>query len=170
MSAFPSITTDADGYARTNGETVILSAATPVNETVSLTLIGRSFSFSGVHDLASITVGDCGIKVEQSYGWVYFITVNNSLLCPVSGAAYDSANHDVRLDITLTQINNSFEVFIFVNKELKAKYKGTALDEFSPGSLMVSPNSSTGLKMVRFVSGGYIVDEPQTLVTPLIDE
>ena len=61
-------------------------------------------------------------------------------------------------------------MFIFVNKELKAKYKGTALDEFSPGSLMVSPNSSTGLKMVRFVSGGYIVDEPQTLVTPLIDE
>lgn len=170
MSSFPSITTDADGYAKTNGETIGLPAATPVNETVSFTLIGRSFSYSGVHDLASISVGNNVIKVEQSYGWVYYVTVNNSLVGAVSGTNYDSLNKEVRLDITLTQINGSFEVFIFVNKELKAKYQGTALNVFSPGILTVTPNSSTGLRMVRLVPGGFIGDEPQTLITPMIDE
>jgi len=170
MTSFPSITTDANGYAKTNGETICLAAVTPVNDTVSFTLIGRSFSYSGVHDLASISVGNFTIKVEQSYGWVFFVTVNNSLVCPVSGAAYDAENQDVRLDITLTQINGSFEVFVFVNGEVKAKYKGTVLSVFSPGAMTVTPNSSTGLRMVRFVPGGNIVDEPQTLITPLIDE
>lgn len=170
MSSFQTISTDANGYARTNGESLVLNAISPVYDTFSFSLIGRSFSFSGIHDVASITIGTYTLKVEQNYGWIYYITVNNSLLCPISGQDNNAENQDVRLDITCSQINGSFEVFVFVNNELKARYCGAPLNNFIPGGLTITPNSSTGIQAVRLVPGGNIVDEPQTLITTIIDE
>lgn len=168
------ITTDADGYARTANESATVSCPTPKNDTVSVTLIGKMFSEDGVHQIASFVILNpaaeiamrlIGITIEQSYGWMYLVSVRGTPLAYVSASAFNGFQEDVRLDITITAVNGVLEVFVFVNRQLfaKARYENSN-GIITSGNLTFTPNPSVGIKQIRYVPGGFIADEPDEFI------
>ena len=82
------------------------------------------------------------------------------------------SSDDVRLDVTITMINGCFDVFVFVDKELRDRYR---IDENSedyviPLVLYFTPNLVTKIKGFRFAPGGFILDQPESLLTELFDD
>lgn len=167
------ITTDADGYARTTNESVVIPSPAPKNNTVSVTLTGKMFSVDGVHPIVSFIVSSITpnsgtlqteITVEQSYGWMYLVYVNHSPLAYISVNGFNGFQEDVRLDITATAVNGVFEIFVFVNNQLFAKGRYADSSGLTAGSLTITPNPSTGIRSFRYVSGGFIADEPDEFI------
>ncbi len=173
MSDQSGITTDADGYAKTTNESAVFLSPAPINNTVSVTLIGKMFSADGCHPIASFDIGSIApnsgssqseISIEQSDGWIYLVYVNHTPLAYVSVNDFNGFQEDVRLDITATAVNGVFELFVFVNNQLFAKDRLADSTGISPGSLTITPNPSTGIRRFRYVSGGFIVDEPEEFI------
>lgn len=170
VDQLPGISVNSDGYAVTQGETATLTPISPVNSTITISLVGRLFSDNDTHPILSLPISNRTISILQNYGSMYSVFVDNNEIARVMGQDYNGEQHDVRLDVTITQINGHFELFVFVNQELFAKFQENALDSFSPGTLTFSPNSSTGIKQLRYVAGGNIVDDYQTLLTDVFNE
>ncbi len=178
MSELTGITCDSEGYACTNGEQATLLSPNPVyNETITVSLVGKSISSTGIHSLVSVPFGDYSLFINQHYGFMFNVYLNQFDETTQSNVAQvilnldvaDYIGQDVRLDVTVTQINGYFEVFVFVNMELFAKYRTNALTSFTPGNLLFTPYPSTVLKEIRYLTGGMIVDEPDTLLTDRFD-
>ena len=55
-------------------------------------------------------------------------------------------------------------------QELYARYRETALPSFTPGILNFTTCSYIGIKEIRYVPGGRILDEPAVLLTDRFDE
>ena len=173
MSSQSLITTDNDGYARTNNESLVVPSPSPVNDTVSVSLIGKMFSEDGVHPIGAFTIGNTlpnnetvqtTVTIEQSYGYIYLVRVGNTALAYILSKKYNGFNEDVRLDITATAVNGFLEIFVFVNLQLFAKARYDESIGLSVGNLTITPNSSTGIKQFRFVPGGFIGDEPNDFI------
>ena len=178
MSELTGITCDSEGYACTNGEQATLLSPNPVyNETITVSLVGKSISSTGIHSLVSVPFGDYSLFINQHYGFMFSVYLNQFDETTQSNVAQvifnldvaDYIGQDVRLDVTVTQINGYFEVFVFVNMELFAKYRTNALTSFTPGNLLFTPYPSTVLKEIRYLTGGMIVDEPDSLLTSRFD-
>ena len=101
---------------------------------------------------------------------VYIIYLGTTQIANITRAAFGSGSSDVRLDITITQINGYLDIFVFVNRELFAKQRSEPFECFSPTNLTFSPSDLTKIRLIRFVPGGFILDEPESLLTDLLDE
>ena len=173
MSSQSTITTDNDGYARTNNECLAVPSPSPVNDTVSISLIGKMFSDSGGHLIGLLTIGNIisnnetvqtNVTIVQCNGYIYKVLVGNTVLAYILSSKFNGFNEDVRLDITATAVNGFLELFVFVNLQLFAKARYDESIGLSVGNLTITPNSSTGIKQFRFVPGGFIGDEPNDFI------
>ena len=114
--------------------------------------------------LISCDLGDSMIlTITALEETVYRVYLDGELIADVPDNLFDAPlQEDVRLDVTVTQINDYLDVFVYVNKALFSKYRSTKLAAFSPDELSFTPNSLTKIRMIRFVPGGFILDEPQS--------
>lgn len=167
------VTTDIDGYARTLNESLVVLSPEPKNNTVSITLIGKMFSADDIHSVASFAINNVTansgtvsteITITQSYGWIYLVSVGNTPLAYVSAVKYKGFYEDVRLDVTATAVNGVFEIFVFVNNQIFAKARYADSLGLTAGPLTITPNPSTGIRCFRYVSGGFIADEPDQFI------
>lgn len=162
---------DNDGYAGWGLDTVDLST-TMVHDTVTISLVGKPASDNGSGTNPVICeVGDMiPLNIECSQQSVYIIYLGTTQIANITRAAFGSGSSDVRLDITITQINGYLDIFVFVNRELFAKQRSEPFECFSPTNLTFSPSDLTKIRLIRFVPGGFILDEPESLLTDLLDE
>lgn len=168
-----SLSVDQDGYAWDSMDMASLSTI-PVQDTVTITLIGKPFAppsgepepemvFCEIGDMIPVTITNTAQSVYRVYLW-------GRLIADITRVAFSPNSEDVRLDVTITQINGHLDIFVFVNQELYAKDRSNALEQYSPTGLTFTPNLFTGIRAIRFVPGGFILDEPETLMTDLLDE
>ena len=163
----PQVTLDQEGYA-TGYSTSPLITTTVLNDTVSFTLIGKSSAFGqGESILATCPVWGADLFVKASSDSVFRVYLDSTLI-----TSLPRSSDDVRLDVTITMINGCFDVFVFVDKELRDRYR---IDENSedyviPLVLYFTPNLVTKIKGFRFAPGGFILDQPESLLTELFDD
>ena len=164
---------DQNGYAWNDMEMVCLNTQ-PIQDTVTISLIGRPFPppsgfsepemvFCEIGDMIPLTITNTAQSVYRVYLW-------GRLIADITRASFSPNAEDVRLDVTITQINGHLDTFVFVNQEVFAKDRSNALEQYSPTSLTFTPNLFTGIRAIRFVPGGFILDEPDSLMTDLLDE
>lgn len=159
----PQVTLDQEGYA-TGYSTSPLITKTVLNDTVSITLIGKSSTGNTESVLVSCGVGDMSLYIKSSSSSVFFVLLG---ACQV--ASIPRCEEDTRLDVTLTRINGLFEVFVFVNKKLWGIERRPGIGYVVPATISFTPNMTTIIKGFRFTPGGFILDEPETLMTELFD-
>ena len=167
------VTLNNEDYAVGYSSPAVLPTSV-VNNTVSITLIGKSCSEqSGEYILVSSLEYTTPFSIRVSQQSVFRVYLGSQLIADIP-----RHTEDVRIDVTITRIHNCFEIFVFLDKELFAKYSCPEDGQAVPSSLSFSPNYVTAIKAIRFVSGGFILDEldpvmsvpPQPLLTELLDE
>jgi hypothetical protein len=152
----PPVTVNPDGYATGYGISPGIITKSIVNETVSITMIGQSSTGNSEDVLAYCSVGDVILYIKDSYDFVFIVSLGSSQI-----ARIPRSEEDIRLDVTVTRINWDFEVFVFVNKELQVKARMPGTGYVVPAALFFTPNTVTIIRAIRFVPGGFILDEPQ---------
>ncbi len=154
----PPVTVNPDGYATGYGISPGIITKSIVNETVSITMIGQSSTGNSEDVLAYCSVGDVILYIKDSYDFVFIVSLGSSQI-----ARIPRSEEDIRLDVTVTRINWDFEVFVFVNKELQVKARMPGTGYVVPAALFFTPNTVTIIRAIRFVPGGFILDEPQDM-------
>lgn len=155
------------GYAIGYTDPVILESSSP-HDTVTVSLTGRSSGNppgNTINDLVSCPTGEVTpLAIKCSANAVFSVYIGQTCIHTLP-----RREEDVQLDVTVTQINDRFEIFVFVNGELVARYRNDDCDQYIPSVLTFTPNACTAILAIRFVPGGFILDEPEALMTELFD-
>ncbi len=165
LTPFP-VTLVPLGYAIGYTDPAILETSS-IQNTATISLIGKSSSQGGSPStLVSCSTGEVTpLTIKCSGESVFSVQIGQTGIYNVP-----RREEDVQLDVTVTKINDRFEVFVFVDRELVARYRNDDCDQYLPSSLSFTPNAVTMIRSIRFVPGGFILDEPDSLLTDLYDE
>ena len=156
---------DSDGYAGWTLDTPELTTNV-INETVTVSLIGKAVATTGSEmDLVFCEINEMlPFWIQSSPQSVFRINLYGNIIADIPRAVFSPESQDVRIDVTITQRNGFLDFFVFVNRELYTRHRRQPVADFSPTRLTFSPNDQTKVRLIRFVPGGFILDEPPSFI------
>lgn len=158
-----SLSIDSDGYAGWTLDTPELTTDV-INDTVTISLVGKAVATSGPEtDLVFCEINEMlPFWILSSPQSVFRINLFGAIIADIPRSVFSPQSQDVRIDVTITQVNGYLDFFVFVNRELYTRHRRQPVADFSPTRLTFSPNDQTKVRLIRFIPGGFILDEPQS--------